>query len=87
MRIRLTKHAQEKLAAFQGGGVRITMVEVIDTIASPDYLDTESRPRQCIAQKSLDAAHVLRVVYEREARGQVKVITFYPGRKSYYEKK
>jgi hypothetical protein len=38
-----------------------------------------------LAQKALDATHVLRVVYE-EAGQDILVITLYPGRRTRYEK-
>lgn len=86
MKIRFTKHAQEKLVAFQGGKIHITGADIIKTIATPEFVDTESRPHQFIAQKELSAKHVLRVVYLLETEKTIKVITFYQGRKSQYEK-
>ncbi len=86
MKICFTKHAQEKLMAFQGGIVPITSEDIIQTILMPDFVDVHSRKPQCIAQREIDAKHILRVVYTVETEKKIKVITFYPGRKSQYEK-
>lgn len=86
MKIRFTKHALEKLAGFAGSKIKITGADIIQTITEPNLVDVRSRTPQYIAQKSLDAKHVLRVVYAIEAQRRIKVITFYPGRKSKYEK-
>ncbi len=87
MKISFTKHAQDKLAAFEGGKTKITATNIVSTLTEPDLVDATSRVSQRIAQKTLDQKHVLRVVYmigvEKDA---IKVITFYPGRKSQYEK-
>lgn len=88
MKIRFTKHTLEKLAGFAGSKIKITGANIIQTITEPDFVDARSRAPQCIAQKHLDATHVLRVVHTVEPNsGEVKIITFYPGRKSKYEKR
>jgi len=83
--IRFTKHAERKFGLLRLHGVNVSQEQVIETIEKPDRLDVVSRYPLAIAQGELDKRHVLRVVYRHE-RGGVAVITFYPGRKSQYEK-
>ena len=88
MKILFTKHAIEKLVAYEGGSIRISAEDLIQTITKPDIVDTRSRMPEYIAQKHLDTTHVLRVIYAVETeRKEIRIITFYPGRKSKYEKK
>jgi len=84
VRIRFTKHANEKFAVLRRHKFSVAKKQVIKTLQDPDKLDV-SRPPLLIAQRMLTATHVLRVVYKKE-RGTMIVITFYPGRKSQYEK-
>ena len=58
---------------------------VIRTVEEPDWVDYSRMPL-LIAQRGLDRRRVLRVVYRVEGEMNV-IITFYPGRKSQYEKK
>lgn len=80
-----TRHARDKFAILRSHGVIITPEEVIEDVQHPDLVDY-SRSPLTIAQRVLTATHVLRVVY-REERGTIVIITFYPGRKSQYEKR
>lgn len=57
---------------------------MIDTVLNPEFIDY-SRSPLLIAQRGFDAEHVLRVVYKEEG-GDKKIITFYPGRRTQYEK-
>ncbi|MBI4050522.1 MAG: DUF4258 domain-containing protein [Candidatus Doudnabacteria bacterium] len=82
--IYFTKHATNKFEILRRHKVYVSEAQVIETISSPDLTD-ESRLPLLIAQKALDQTHVLRVVYKQE-NGMIRVITFYPGRKSQYEK-
>lgn len=82
--IRFTKHALEKFVILKRHGVTIPKSAVTDTITNPEVIDHSRSPLK-IAQRSFDKSHVLRVVYKQ--RGDIKiVITFYPGRKTQYEK-
>lgn len=85
MNIRFTKHAQEKFSVLKRHSFPITKKQVTDAVLKPDVID-HSRLPLYIAQKTIDDTHVLRVVYKREGRVKV-IITFYPGRKSSYEKR
>ncbi|MFQ6083944.1 MAG: DUF4258 domain-containing protein [Candidatus Aminicenantia bacterium] len=62
----------------------ITKKQVIDTINNPDLVD-HSRYPLLIAQKKINPAYVLRVVYKKENKNK-SIITFYPGRRKQYEK-
>lgn len=85
MNIQFTKHAQEKFAILKRHSFFVTKKQVTNTVLHPDVLD-HSRLPLYIAQKTIDDTHVLRVVYKRESGIKV-IITFYPGRKSSYEKR
>lgn len=83
--IHFTKHAQEKFEILKRHGFLISKNAVIKVIRSPELIDHSRAPLK-IVQQRFDKEHVLRVVYKEE--GGVKVIiTFYPGRKTQYEKK
>lgn len=84
MEIRFTKHATAKFLVLRRHGVRISKFEVIATVRNPEVIDYRRLPL-LIAQKSFDAERVLRVVYKIERKTLI-IITFYPGRKSQYEK-
>lgn len=85
MNIRFTKHAVDKFEVLKRHGVQISRREVLRTIIEPDYIDYRRRPL-LIVQSNLNKSLVLRVVYKKDVSGII-IITFYPGRKSQYEKK
>ncbi|OGY33299.1 MAG: hypothetical protein A3C02_00385 [Candidatus Andersenbacteria bacterium RIFCSPHIGHO2_02_FULL_45_11] len=85
MLLRFTKHAQEKFAILKKHSFLVTRRQVTNAVLKPDLIDHSRLPLH-IAQKTIDDTHVLRVVYKREGRIKV-IITFYPGRKSSYEKR
>lgn len=82
--IHFTKHAQEKFKILKDHKFIITKKQVIDTINNPDLVD-HSRYPLLIAQKKINPAYVLRVVYKKENKNK-SIITFYPGRRKQYEK-
>ncbi len=84
MRIRFTTHALQKFSVLERHGVFIRREQVVRAIETPDYVD-HSRLPLLIAQASLDRRRVLRVVYKIK-RETFVVVTFYPGKKSQYEK-
>jgi hypothetical protein len=86
MSIRFTQHAERKFKLLLKYGVHISRRKIMDTLLSSEYVDYRTRAPLIIAQGPLDQNHVLRVVYRQEGNIMV-VITFYPGRKSQYEKK
>ena len=73
-----TKHALNKFNVLRKHKFLIREKMVVDTLKNPDLID-RSRLPLLIAQCKIDRSHVLRVVYKKE-RGNLKVITFYPGR-------
>ncbi len=85
MDIHFTKHANEKFDVLLRHGVRISKKKVVDTIENPETVDYKQTPL-LIAQSSFGKNRVLRVVY-RNYKNFVMIITFYPGKKSQYEKK
>lgn len=80
-----TRHAGEKFNLLRKHKFIISKKEVLETIASPNLIDYSRLPL-LIAQRKFDRTHVLRVVYKEE-QGNMKVITFYPGRLKNYGKK
>ena len=85
MLIRFTKHAEEKFEVLKRHGVGVSRKQVIGAVQHPSRVDSVSRSPLHIAQGDFDATRVLRVVYRVEY-GTMVIITFYPGRKSEYER-
>lgn len=83
--IRFTKHASEKFVILRRHGIVLSESMVIRTITTPEVIDRSRLPLK-IAQCNFDKTRVLRVVY-KEVNDDVLIITFYPGRKTQYEKK
>lgn len=65
-------------------GFFINQLLVESVVLQPDLVDYSRLP-ELIAQGMLDERRVLRVVY-REEHDEIIIITFYPGRRSQYEK-
>ena len=66
---------------------RVTRRLIKEAVLNPEHEDKESDKPNAIASKSIDAKHILRVVYRREF-DIIRVITFYPAEKGrYYEEK
>ena len=84
MKIRFSKHALEKFVLLRRHGVRISKKQVLDAITEPEHIDYSRLPL-LIAQRGFDKNRVLRVVHKIE-QNAILIITFYPGRKSQYEK-
>lgn len=82
--IRFTKHARYKFAVLKRHGVIVSRQKVIATVRKPERID-HSRDPLFIAQQTIDAEHVLRVVYKQFGDDKI-IITFYPGRSKQYEK-
>ena len=81
--IHFTKHANEKFDILREHRFVVTKNQVIKTIESPDRIDRSRYPLY-IAQRKMNATHVLRVVYKMEGSNKI-IITFYPGRRNQYE--
>lgn len=79
-----TKHAKDKFNILKTHKFSVSKRQVIKTVQKPELVDY-SRPPLLIAQRKIDRNHVLRVVYKKEQK-VIKIITFYPGRITQYEK-
>lgn len=84
--IKYTKHAVNKFKNLPPGSITVTKKNVLKAIKNPDFKDLESDKPKIIVHGSLDAKHIVRVVYKEE-NDIITVITFYPSRKGRYEKK
>ncbi|MEK7162152.1 MAG: hypothetical protein AAB729_05700 [Patescibacteria group bacterium] len=82
--IYFTKHAREKFNVLKRHKLEILKEQVEFTVIDPDVID-RSRTPLLIAQRKIDKSHVLRVVYKKEGKDIIKIITFYPGRIKQYE--
>ena len=82
LKVRFTDHANEKLRILQAHGVKLTREIVEEAVLGPERVVTGLGGRQ-IAERNLDRAHVLRVVFINEG-SQIRVITLYPARKGRY---
>jgi hypothetical protein len=82
--VKFSDHAILKLKILQEHGVPIDLDLVKLTVCHPDNREPGYGGRK-IAQRRLDAEHMLRVVYEEQGDDLV-VITFYPARRERYEK-
>ncbi|NOZ60035.1 MAG: DUF4258 domain-containing protein [Euryarchaeota archaeon] len=82
MKIVFTDHAELKFEILGNHGFRVTKKQVEDTVLKPDKI-MEGRKGRLIAQKRIDAEHLLRVVYEKGE--DIVIITFYPARRERYE--
>ena len=80
--LRFTNHAEQKFTDLAEVGFSVTKEQVENTVRHPDHIDRTANPP--IAQKAIDEDHVLRVVFVEEA-DEIRVVTFYPGRRTRYE--
>ncbi len=80
-----TKHALDKFVVLKRHKFSISKKQVLKAATKPELID-HSRAPLLIGQTPIDTTHVLRVVYKRE-NGNIKIITFYPGRKRQYDKR
>ena len=78
-----TRHAESKFGILEQHGFSVSEAQVVDTLLKPDIVFPAVKGRY-IAQRRIGEHHVLRVVYREEGETLV-VITFYPGRRKYYE--
>ena len=83
IQIVFTRHAETKFDILERHGFSVNRSQVVDTPLDPDAVFPAMKGRQ-IAQRRISEHHVLRVVYHEEGEEMV-VITFYPGRREYYE--
>ena len=76
-------HADDKFEILRRHGFVVSKRQVRETLRKPEKVEEGFRGRK-IAQRRISEEHVLRVVYE-EGRREIRVVTFYPGRRSRYE--
>jgi hypothetical protein len=83
--IRFTDHALLKMELLNKHGFKVDEELVRNVVAHSDRIDKGHRAGRVVAQKVIDADHILRVVYE-EWVDYILIITMYPGRRKRYEK-
>ncbi len=83
-RIKFSEHSKLKIDILERHGIIVNKELVESIINKPAKTEVGYKNRK-IAQGSLDAEHVLRVIYE-ESNDEILIITLYPGRKDRYEK-
>ncbi len=77
--VRFCRHAKLKFRVLRLHHFPVTEQQVRDAVLAPERTMPGYGGRR-IAEKSIDAEHALRVVYE-ELSGEIDVITFYPVRR------
>ena len=77
------EHAAEKFLILRSHGFVVSEEQVRETIKTPEKIEEGYRGRK-VAQKEITERHVLRVIYE-EGSEEIRVVIFYPGRRSRYE--
>ena len=81
--VRFCSHAEEKFQILKKHGFTVTKKMVLASLKDPDKVERGYAGRW-VVQKAIDKKHVLRIVYEKRPKACL-VITFYPGRRDYYE--
>jgi uncharacterized DUF497 family protein len=76
-------HAKLKFDILKKHGVVVSKDMVETALRTPEKVESGYRKRK-IAQKAIGDRHVIRVVFEN-LPGEMRVITFYPGRRERYE--
>jgi hypothetical protein len=79
------EHADAKFELLRKHGVEISRRQVNDAVRRPEKVEDGYKGRK-VAQREISDTHVLRVVYE-EGPHEVRIVTFYPGRKDRYARK
>ena len=84
-KIFFSHHAQLKFQLLRRHGIHFTETQIENAVNNPDIVLEAEKSRK-IAQKTLDAKRVIRVIFEVK-NGSIIIITFYPARRSRYENK
>lgn len=82
-KIKFCSHAELKFRILKKHGINFTKSQIEEVVSNPDRIIKAEKSRR-IAQKIMNAQHVLRVIFE-ESKDSFTVITFYPARRSRYE--
>ena len=85
MKVIFSKHAEWKFEVLRRHGIIIEKKTVEDVVTKPELLE-QGLKEIMIAQKVLDEAHMIRVIYVKKDN-DIRVITFYPVRRERYEGK
>lgn len=80
--VHFTRHARQKFDDLAELGFLVTEEQVLDALLAPDHTDTTVDPP--IAQKAISDRHLIRVVFVEE-EDEIRIVTFYPARRSRYE--
>jgi len=83
LKIRYTRHAEQKFDVLRRHGFEVRREQVEETLRIPEAIIPQEGGR-FIAQRAISRRHLLRVVYREEGETKV-VITFYPARRGRYE--
>ena len=84
MKIVYTKHALEKFKELELEGWHITKSKISGTIKNPKWKG-KTKEDQETALSLLDPKHIIRIVFEKQKSGIIKVITFHLGKRGRYE--
>ena len=76
-------HAKEKFSILRRHGFVVSRLQVRETVQKPEKTEAGYSGRK-VAQRRITERHVLRVIYE-EGPEEIRIVTFYPGRRSRYE--
>ncbi|MHA1835650.1 MAG: DUF4258 domain-containing protein [Candidatus Odinarchaeia archaeon] len=85
MKIEFTNHAKFKINLLKKHGFNITEEEIVRTVKNPSLVK-KGRLNRLIAERAINDAHILRVVYTIQ-KEDTKIITLYPARRGRYENK
>jgi hypothetical protein len=76
-------HAKEKFSILRRHGFVVSGLQVRETVQKPEKIEVGYSGRK-VAQRRITERHVLRVIYE-EGPEEVRIVAFYPDRRSRYE--
>lgn len=82
-KIKFCGHAELKFQILKRHGIHFTKAQIVEIVSNPDKIIEAEKSRR-IAQKTMNAHQLIRVIFE-ETRDSIIVITFYPARRSRYE--
>ena len=84
MKIIYTLHALQKFKELELEGWLITKNKIFGTIKNPKWKG-KTRENQETALSLIDPRHIIRIVFEKQKDGIIKVITFHLGKRGRYE--
>lgn len=84
MKIVYTKHVLEKFKELELEGWFISKNKIYKTIKNPKWKGL-TKENQTTALSLVDKSHIIRVVFESEKGGIIRVIIFHLGKRGRYE--